>query len=187
MTRLITIVFLFTSIVAFSQEPPQQQEQQKQEKTKAPFKDRLFLSPDLGLQFGTVTFINISPKIGYMLTDKLGAGVGVTYIYVNDKTYRSLGYTYESNIYGGSIFGQYQLFEAVQLYSEYQVLNMDAFDPISFEISRKNVPAWLVGGGYTTSIGANSSVGLMLLWDVIEDRNSFYSNPIIRIGFNFGL
>lgn len=186
MRILLTTLLFLSSTIVFAQdtipEPPP-----KPEKERNPFKERLFFSPDLGLQFGNVTYINVSPKVGYMLTEKLGAGVGGTYIYINDQRYKSIGYTYESSIYGGSLFAQYQLVEFLQLYSEYQLLNLDAYDARNDKIYRKNVPALLVGGAYTQRMGANSSVGLMVLWDIIEDRDSFYSNPILRIGFNFGL
>jgi len=46
---------------------------------------------------------------------------------------------------------------------------------------------WLVGGGYYTRLGGRSRVGATVLFDVIEDRDSFYNNPIIRGGVLFGL
>jgi hypothetical protein len=183
-SRLLTLLFLLNALLSFGQETTPAV---KPEKPKVPFKDRIFLSPDLGLQFGTVTAINVSPKVGYRFTPKFAAGLGGTYIYVKDNTYKQIGYTFESNIYGGSVFAQYQLFESIRLYSQYEILNLDVFNSKTFEVSRKNIPALLAGGGYTSRIGENSSVGLMLLWDLIEDPNSIYVNPIIRIGIDIGL
>ena len=160
---------------------------QNNEKPKEPFKDRLFLSPVLGLQFGTVTVINISPKIGYRITDKFASGLGATYVYVKDNTFKSYGYTYESNIYGGSVFSQYQVLEQVRLYAEYELLSLETFNSTNFDISRRLVPSLLAGGGYTSPIGANSSMQLMVLFDLIESPYSIYQNPVIRVGFNLGL
>jgi hypothetical protein len=158
---------------------------EKPKKDKIPFRERLFINPDLGLQFGTVTAIDISPKIGYRITDKWAAGLGGTYIYVNDKRYS--GYEFKTNIYGGSVFAQYQLLEPVRLYTEYGLLNIESLDPYTFDKVRRIVPSLLAGGGYTQQIGENSSFGIMLLYDLIESPYSIYSNPIIRIGINLGL
>lgn len=188
--RLRTIAFLLFFLVchaSMAQEsgtPPPPSDPPKQ---KVPFRERLFLSPDLGLQFGTVTVINVSPKIGYKITPRFAAGLGGTYIYIKDKTYQKLGYTYESSIYGGSVFTQYQIFEQVKLYSEYEMLSLETFNAKSFTTTRKLVPSLLAGGGYTSSIGGNSSVGIMLLYNLLDGPDSIYENPIIRIGVNIGL
>ena len=44
--------------------------------------DRIFYGGNLGLQFGTITFIDASPLIGYRLTDKLSLGTGISYIII---------------------------------------------------------------------------------------------------------
>lgn len=151
---------------------------------KVPFKDRIFISPDLGLQFGTVTLIMLAPKVGYRITEKFAAGLGASYVYVKDKSYP--GYTFESNTYGGSIFAQYQLFESIRAYSEYEVLNLEIYDPYLNNTRRENIPSLLVGGGYSQQIGGNSGFFIMALYNLLDGPNSIYSNPVIRIGFNVG-
>ena len=164
-----------------------QDEHKKPEKRKVPFNERIFISPDIGLQFGTVTVVNISPKVGYRITEKFAAGLGATYIYLNDKRYKSLGYTLETNIYGGSVFTQYQLFEPVRIYAEYELLNLETFDAKSFKTKREYLPSLFAGGGYSQSIGQNSSFIIMLLYNLLDGPKSIYDNPVIRIGFNIGL
>lgn len=170
-----------------------QETTEKPEKPKAPLNDRIFISPDIGLQFGTVTVINISPKAGYRITEKLAAGLGLTYIYLNDKRYKSIGYTNESNIYGGSIFAQYQLIEQLRAYTEYEALSLETYDSNIFNATgkivtrREFVPSLLAGGGYSQSMGGNSSLVLMILYNLLDGPKSIYSNPVIRVGFNIGL
>ena len=53
----------------------------KPPKERKPFKDRIYFGGNLGLQFGNQTYIDISPLIGYKVTEKFSAGFGVTYIY----------------------------------------------------------------------------------------------------------
>lgn len=154
-------------------------------KPKKSFGERLFFSGGLGLTFGDVTYIDISPQVGYKITDEFGAGVGVTYIYysVNQQNYK-----WSTSIYGGSIFARYNILEQVVLYSEYQILNVDALisrNPDGLG-GRTNVPIWLVGGGYSSPPGSGLGFQLLVLWDLIGDVNSPYSNPVIRGGISVG-
>ncbi|MBT8195178.1 MAG: hypothetical protein KJO64_02030 [Bacteroidia bacterium] len=158
--------------------------------SKIPFKDKVFVGGNLGAQFGDITSIEISPLVGYHITEKLSAGIGGTYIYYRVKG-RTQGLqnipTYKTNIYGGRVFSQYRVIEEAMAYTEFEVLNLEVQDPISYKLSRKNVPSWLLGGAYIQPIGGRSSINFYMLWDVIEDIDSPYQNPIIRIGLNAGL
>lgn len=148
------------------------------------FGERLFFSGGLGLTFGDVTYIDLSPQVGYRFTEKFGAGVGATYIY-----YSWRQYDYSTSIYGGSVFGRYQVFNQVVAYSEFQQLNVDSYISRNPDGSsgRVWVPIWMVGAGYTSPPGSGLGFQLMVLWDVIEDINSPYQNPIIRAGISVGL
>ena len=130
------------------------------------------------------TLIDISPKLGYKITKELAAGIGATYIYIRDN--RIKGFEYHSNIYGGRIFGQYQIFENVLAYTEFEVLNLETLDGFTYQLKRRNVSSFLVGGGYTQSLGENSSAVILVLWNLLDSKYSIYQNPIIRIGFNIG-
>lgn len=152
---------------------------------KGSFKDRLFVGGNMGLQFGDVTLIQASPLIGYKITEKFSSGIGITYMYLKDK--RSGIIPYETNIYGGRVFSQYRVIENAMAYSEFEVLNLEIYNVIEQAYKRDNIYSLLVGGGYLMPIGSRSSLNVYLLWDVIEDTNSPYSNPIIRIGINAGL
>src|SRR5688572_11858407 len=74
------------------------------------FSDRLFFGGNFGLQFGSYTYVDISPMVGYKITERLAAGVGATYIYysVDDHVYNL---NYKTHIYGGSIFSRFRVTE----------------------------------------------------------------------------
>ena len=175
-TGVLLLGFYFNAVNA--------QPETKPDKPKTPFRERLFTGGNIGLQFGSVTLIDVSPKLGYKLTEKLAAGIGATYIYINDK--RIKGYEYHTNIYGGRLFGQYQAFENVLAYSEFEILSLETLDDFTYQLKRRNVPSFLAGGGYTQHIGESSSAVILVLWDLIDSKYSIYQNPIIRIGFNIG-
>lgn len=150
------------------------------------FSDRLFFGGNFGLQFGDYTYININPLAGYKITDKFSAGLSITYIYykVNDDYY---GYDYSTNVYGGSIFSRYLLFENLFAHAELEMLNMEVYDYFNNPKGRQTVPSLLLGAGYRMPMGMNSSFSIMALFEVLEDPYSPYqANPIIRIGVGFG-
>lgn len=180
-------IIKFVTLIVFQSAFVLGQESTPPPPARTPFRERIFTGGNIGLQFGNVTYIDVSPRVGYKLTEKAAAGIGATYIYINDKRYKSIGYEYSTDIYGGRVFAQYQLLENILAYSEFEVLNAEVFDDITYKFSRQNIPSFLAGGGYTSPIGAHSSFVILALWNLLESRYSIYQNPIIRVGFNIGL
>ena len=162
-----------------------------QEKERTPFKDRIFFGGNLGLQFGSATYVDVSPLVGYKITEKFHAGLGATYIYFKYKdTYNNL--SYETSIYGGRVFGSYYFLENLFGHAEYEVLNMDipkaitVGNSVSYKYVRENVGSVLIGGGYAQRIGSNAAIILMVLWNLNDQPYSPYVNPIFRLGFSAG-
>ncbi len=183
---LILLVLSLIASVAVCQEREQQPTRQSPlVRDKPKFKDRLFFGGNIGLSFGSLTYINVAPTIGYKITEKFGMGLGPTYTYYNDR--RFVNYRYETHIYGGRTFAQYQALESVLLYSEFEVVNIEVPDLLFTKLIRKNIPSLFVGGGYTQRMGSNSAVTLMLLYNVMESDYRIYENPVIRLGFNIGM
>ena len=156
------------------------------------FWDRVYFGGGLGLQFGDQTVVQVAPIAAYKVTEKFHVGVGVTYIYYNLKQYYYdpngilQYYKYSSNVYGGSLFAKYFLFDEIFAYGEYGLLNMEIYNPIFYNTSRQNINSMLLGGGYMQMVGRSVGVEFLLLYDVIGDPNSPYSNPTIRIGIVAG-
>ena len=162
-------------------------------------RDRLFFGGNFGLQFGTITNIEISPLIGYYITSRLASGIGIKYEYYKDS--RDYSYlNYETNIYGGSLFSRYLIIknmsETIKLginssiftHAEYEMLSLERkyFEfPPTLEDGRFIVHSILVGGGLLQPIGRRSAFLMMVLWNLNESAQSPYHNPVIRIGFNF--
>jgi len=168
----------FTS--AFSQDfnPPIP----KPEKEKKPFWswDKVYAGGGIGLQFGTLTMVNIAPDIGYKITEKYSAGFGIRYIYFADRSMRP---PYELNIYGGSIFNRYIITDFLFAHAEYELLN-GPWNPSSQRRSNLN-NVW-VGGGLRQLVG-NSSLNIMALWNLNDTPANPFPNPQIRMGISIGL
>lgn len=182
--RIVKLTFiiclLFSGIITKAQDSTSTANTSDQ--SEPGFGERIFFGGNLGLQFGTYTFVDISPLVGYKITEKFQAGLGATYIYysVHDDYF-----DYETNIYGGRVFSRYFLFEELFLHTELEVLNLEV--PVTYyDFERRNITSVFVGGGYAQEIGSNSQLVFMLLYNLNEGQYSIYQNPIIRVGFNIG-
>ncbi|MBK7964896.1 MAG: hypothetical protein IPK10_06175 [Bacteroidetes bacterium] len=183
---LLLVVLSLIVTVSIGQEREEQPARQSPlVRDKPSIKDRLFFGGNVGLSFGSLTYINVAPTIGYKITERFGMGLGPTYTYYNDR--RFVNYRYETHIYGGRTFAQYQALESVLLYSEFEVVNIEVPDLLFTKLIRTNVSSLFVGGGYTQRMGSNSAVTLMILYNVLESDYKIYENPILRLGFNFGM
>ena len=167
--------------------------QQRMEQDSVPVKkdrhimDRLYIGGNVGLLFGTTTLIELSPQVGYRLTDRFIPGIGITYIYQN---YRYNNLRYENSVYGGSIFSKYFLTDKLFGHVEYEMLNVEypVYGPnLAPMIDRKWISSFYIGGGYSQPIGQRGFAQFMILFELIQDPWYPYyrSNPIIRIGFGF--
>ncbi len=142
---------------------------------------KIYYGGNIGLQFGTITLFDFSPLAGYKITEKFSAGLGMTYLYYS---YKDQYIDFNTNVYGGRVFGRFYPTETLFLHSEYEMLNMETFDKFQ---SRTNVPSLMVGGGYRQPLGENSGAIIMILYNLLEGPYTPYTNPIIRMGFTVGI
>jgi hypothetical protein len=153
---------------------------------KNDFKSRLYFGGGFGLQFGSVTLVEISPLVGYKLTPKWSFGISPTYKYYKYKDYYSGNSYLATNVWGGSVFSRYDIFQNIFAHIEYESLFYNT--KVSGGLSEmQQYYSFLVGGGYQQQITGNSGMYLLVLWNLNDTPDSPYNNPIIRVGFNIGL
>lgn len=150
--------------------------------------NRFFTGGGLGLQIGTITFIDVSPHLGYYFTEKWAGGIGLTYQYYSDKRFNP---KFTADVMGGRLFARYYILEEVFAHVEYEYLSYESalLDPLGLFIKprRVEVSNYLVGGGYRQQLGRLVYVNLLVLWNLNETTYSIYENPIIRMGMDVGL
>jgi hypothetical protein len=196
--RTISIIaFLICSFSVFAQveEPVQIEGKKKPVKEKPKFSERLVFGGDIGLSVGTYTYINISPAIGYRVTDRLTMGLGPIYVYENYKNYNL-----ESSMYGGKVITSFTVLRGTDINPNFQIGNLILhmenevlnLKPLGIDLygqmvygSRLWIDNFLIGGGLSQSISSKFNVSILILWDVTNNMYSPYSNPIFRIGFGF--
>lgn len=196
---LLNILFLSSLVIA-------------QNKKNTGLSDKLFFGGDFWLTVGTNSYINISPLIGYKITPRLSAGTGPIFIFQSerirhlDSVINNFGYysTYrlKYNTYGGRLFLTYDLIQNLNKYlpinlgsifahCENELMNIETiyWDQITEKYFTAGDRLWidnlLVGGGLRQPIGRRSSLNILILWDITENKYSPHSNPIFRMGFNF--
>lgn len=188
-TRLLFTVLLLAAVAgAHAQDTTEYvAKAPKEKRDKRPMKDRLWFGGGLGLNFGTVTAIQVEPLVGYKVDQagKFSVGTGLTYWYMRDNRFEP---ALSINAYGYRIFSRYRFIEQAYAHVEYLNLNAERYDLVTDQVRRLWVPHLLVGGGYVQQLGANSSLSMQVLWEVMQDPNSVYRGmgPIIGGGVGFG-
>lgn len=181
--RLTRLAFLLTFTICLVTEGVFAQREIYPE-DKPPLKDRMYFGGNFSLQFGSVTYIDISPLAGVMVTDRFSTGLGATYQYL--KFHRN-----SSNVYGGRVFGRYNITQNIFAHSEVESLNtayeIPGATPDLDRLGRDWVTGVLVGGGYFTPFGNRGGANITLLYNLTYDnRKSPYNEPyVIRVGFVF--
>jgi hypothetical protein len=164
----------------------------KTPKPKSDFMQRTYFGGYLGLQFGSVTFVDISPTALYQVADPFYVGVGLTYQYISDKRYEP---SYSTNAYGGSLLARYHIWKDLFAQVEYNPLYLDYydyyFDNAGNYVNRVKGSTWvhdfLIGAGYRQWLGGRAFMSIAIFYNLNETYYSPYSNPIIRFGFGVGI
>jgi hypothetical protein len=184
---------------------------------KTPFGQRLFFGGALGFSVGTFSsMVDVSPIVGYSVTNDLMVGIGLTYKYYRYRDYYAQIdengtivdlVDFKANMFGGSLWSRYFLtsteipvIENIFLHAEIEPLlfiNKYTPDPDGSYIDIFNTRYILqddqvsltgifLGGGLMQPIGGRSFMYLELVWNFNEELYSPYSNPRIRIGVAAG-
>ncbi len=181
-TSALLLVFSFSSL---SQYDPDYGDDDSQDLSALHFKERLYTGGNFWANFGTFTNVEISPMLGYRLTNSYSVGIGAKYNYFSDRRFNP---AFTSSIYGGSVFTRYKFFRNFIAHAELEMLNTNDFNTIP-STRRVWVPIGLVGGGYTAN-----GFQILALYDLVDDPNNPYlgtfgadSRLYLRVGFLFNL
>jgi len=184
----LLILFLFTGLFIYGQSDSLRNlgnsDRKKKPDPENDWRKKIFLGGNLGLSFGNITFIDISPLVGYKVTDKFHLGVGAIYNYYSYKdTYYGTNYVFRTSLYGGRCFARYYVMENIFLQTGWDKINRD--DPYILG-QRVWVDNYLVGGGVRYPVGDRLSFVAVGLWNLNASIYSPYPNPIIQLGIMGG-
>lgn len=163
------------------------------------FSEKIFWGGSIGLQLGSITQVDVSPFVGYRVTERLSSGFGGTYQYFRDTRPNS---TFETDIYGARVFSSFVVVNDIKkilpvnshgtslfLHGEIEVLSLETrvFDYKHKFPGQKRfyIESYLIGAGLKQRVGERSFINLTVLWNLNELTYSPYSNPVMRVGFTF--
>lgn len=147
--------------------------------------DKFTIGGTLGASFGSITYVEIAPQLGYFLTKNILVGLGGNYIYFEDNQYNV-----STSLYGARVFGQYVFNELpIVAHVEGELINIPLFGSSFNSTERVNIYNFYVGGGLKQALGGNSFFYILALFNLNETEESMLiqRNPIIRGGIAIGL
>ena len=148
--------------------------------------EKIWFGGGVGISFGTVDWIEVSPIVGYKYTEKLTFGGGLLYRYRKDD--RIPG-TPSVNDYGANVFTRYQLTKWLFGHGEYEYLN---YEFVQFDLStdRDTFNSILAGPGISRPLGQRTGFYALALYNFSYDDNDFNSpyddEWVYRIGVSVG-
>ena len=172
---LLTFLILLTFTSTISAQYTKEDSKEKANSlSDLPFKDRLFTGGNFGFGVANnILFLDVAPIIGYKITEKLGAGIGIRYSLLRDIQYK----VNRSN-YGGSLFARYKVIPQAFLHAELEGIRTYNFNPQSPQYGERAMAYMgFVGAGY--SFGEGVSFSVMVLYDLIDHVNSPYRNTYL--------
>ncbi len=150
---------------------------------------RIRIGGTFGLQFGTFTYVNLSPTVGYMvIKNRLELGGGPIFIF---ERYRFSGYQdFKFFVYGPDVYARGYLWKGLYLESRYDLVNKPSY----FDFSKKIwVSHLLLGAGYAAPLGKVGFLDVSMLFNVLNNSESIYKGTfgnfplILNVGVGFGL
>jgi hypothetical protein len=185
-----------TALVLFLFFLPIVTEGQRTKSAPPPFRERLFYGGNFGLQFGTITDIQISPVIGFWVLPRLAVAVGPDYRFYKQKLYSN---STKTHIYGGKAYLEITVLRNINsvipigsntdiiLHLEDNLLSLESeyFRNPPYTSDRFLMNTVLGGPGLSQQIGKRSALNILVLWALNEPEVRIYSTPEIRFSFMF--
>lgn len=146
--------------------------------------NRLSPGGSLALQFGNPTLIEVSPFLGYLISNTTTVGLGATYIYYS---VNANGRSFATNTYGGRLFARQFVAQNIFAQVEWEALNFPRYINSQGDTERFWYNSPMVGAGFFQPLGSRGGFSIMLLYALnYSAATSPYSSPVqVRIGYNF--
>lgn len=166
---------VYTGIIREKERKP------KKEKNDA-WKDKTTFGGNLQLQFGSYTFLYLSPTIGFLPVERLNVGVGLIYNYISINY--GAGYRVQQSVYGTHTYGRYFVTDGIFLQGQFDRL----FQPGGAFFGRSSDKVWvdygMVGGGFRQPIGNKAGLTTTIMYNLTPSLLSIYpSRLVIQFGF----
>lgn len=148
--------------------------------------ERIFVGGFLGLQLGTFTAISVHLHGGYLITDRLSAGLGGNYQYTRDAFF---GEALTSHVYGSNFFARFDVVSNFFIHGEYERIQVRTYRSLTnpgerTTLSEDNI---FMGVGYGLRASDRVRLNLLLLYNFNDDSRVYLDNPVFRVGVDLFL
>ena len=133
--------------------------------------DRWFVGGTVGLGFGDVDWVELSPFVGYRASKLVSVGTGLIWRYRKDNRFED---SLSTNDYGFNLFSRFDVARPFFLHLEYEYLS---YEYIRGDLSkdRTNYSSILGGGGVAYPISRSASFYASLLYNFSYDSSDSFS------------
>ncbi len=146
---------------------------------------RLFAGGGMGLGFGDVNYVDLSPFFGVAVTERVSTGVSVLYRWREDRRYDPDVTTID---YGAGIFTRIGIIDPIFAHVEYEYLSWEFIYP-DLSTERRGYSSILGGIGFAQPLGGNATFYTTFLYNFTYDSSELikpYNSPwVIRAGVGF--
>ena len=199
MKKSLLFLFCFCALLINVNAQTEKKEEAEVEKKSGFKKENLFAGGNVALGLGSGNFsVGVGPYFGYSLNKYIDVAVGLNYSYISQRDYYTT-LKLRQSVIGPSAF--VRLYPVKFLFAhaqyEYNFIKYKRIygNGIPDNISKINVPSFLIGPGFASGRDANNKTFyyISVLFDVIKNINSPYTDnlgrvtPIIRAGYNVAL
>lgn len=186
MRRWILVILLsLLPVAALAQDEPEPTTADPESvPEKPPRSDRFFFGGGVGLSFGEVDYLEVSPLFGFRVHPKVDLGLSLTYRWRNDDRY-----DVTTTDYGAAVFGRVRVYRGLFAEADVEYLSWEAIYS-DFSEERIGSTSFLAGGGYYVPLGGRVGMAFSALYNFSYDDNDPlqpYGDPwIVRVGVAVG-
>ncbi len=143
--------------------------------------ERIFVGGFFGLQIGTFTAISLHLHGGYLITDRLSAGLGGNYQYTRDAFF---GESLSSHVYGSNVFVRFDVVSNFFLHGEYERIQVRTYRSVQNPGERTTITEdnYFLGVGYGLQASDRVRLNLLLLYNFNDNSRVYFDNPFFRVG-----
>ncbi len=138
----------------------------------------------LGVGFGSNSYFNfqVSPRVGYKITDQLEGGI------IGNVSWQTSDY-YKSTMFGVGPFANYYFVRSFFVGANLQQYFINSTEKYNNYKFRTDETALYLGGGYIQSLGNNAFAQFGVMYNVLwkENKSIFSSGFVPSVGFVVGL
>lgn len=182
---LLALLFSLTSNAqvdsVYSGTPSPRIKEKPRKERNNEWKERMTFGGNMQLQFGTYTFIFLSPTIGFIPFERVNVGAGIIYNYININYGGSYG-SYSQSIWGTHTYARYYVTDEIFLQGQFDRLFQPAYTNV------KNDMVWvdygMVGGGFRQPIGDKAGLTTSIMYNLTPNALSIYPfRVVLQFGF----